>query len=202
MNNSNEGPLWELAGEQVDSRLEKTRRAAREAASKAARELDQFDYEVEMNLSTSQIQQGCDALDEGRLFAGFGLGLLGTLHGLATIASHPLAAIHDASTSEPDATTTEVKMAESFVDFGIETMEPDSDDALLMRAIQVIVKDRRTTTTYLQRSLRIGYNRAATMIEELENRGIIGPAIGTVPRRIMIESIEEAIAKCKEGGGE
>ncbi len=89
-----------------------------------------------------------------------------------------------------------------FVDVGIETMEPDGDDALMMRSIQVIVKDRRATTSYLQRSLRIGYNRAATMIEELENRGIIGPQIGTAPRRILVESMEEAIAKCKQGGGE
>lgn len=47
MNNSNQKPLWELAEEQVDSRLKKTRPAAREAASKAARELDKFDYDVE-----------------------------------------------------------------------------------------------------------------------------------------------------------
>ena len=47
VNNSNQKPLWELAEEQVDSRLKETRHAASEAACEATRELDQFDYDVE-----------------------------------------------------------------------------------------------------------------------------------------------------------
>lgn len=85
-----------------------------------------------------------------------------------------------------------------FVDVGIETMEPDSDDALLMRALQVVMKDRKPSISYVQRSLRIGYNRAAILIEELESRGVIGPQIGNAQRRILAETLEEAVELCKQ----
>jgi len=43
------------------------------------------------------------------------------------------------------------------------------------QAIRIIIADQKATTSYLQRRLKIGYNKAASLIEELENRGIIGP---------------------------
>ncbi|NQZ59189.1 MAG: hypothetical protein HRT88_17180, partial [Lentisphaeraceae bacterium] len=43
------------------------------------------------------------------------------------------------------------------------------------------------STSYLQRRMRIGYNRAATLMEELEVRGIVGPQIGSAKREIFIE---------------
>ncbi len=63
-----------------------------------------------------------------------------------------------------------------------------ADEDLLKQAVEVIVRDGRATTSYIQRSLRIGYNRAATIIEELEKRGIIGPQIGSAPREILINT--------------
>ncbi len=62
----------------------------------------------------------------------------------------------------------------------------DADEALVQQAIQVIRRDRRATTSYVQRALRIGYNRAATVMEILEQRGVIGPQIGQLPRDILI----------------
>lgn len=64
----------------------------------------------------------------------------------------------------------------------------DADEELLKQAVEIILKDGRATTSYVQRSLRIGYNRAATIIDELEKRGIIGPQIGSGPREILINS--------------
>jgi len=61
-----------------------------------------------------------------------------------------------------------------------------SDESLIKQAIQIILRDQRATTSHVQRRLRIGYNRAALIIEELERRGIIGPQIGTAPREILI----------------
>lgn len=60
------------------------------------------------------------------------------------------------------------------------------DEELIDRAIEVILQDRRATTSYVQRALRIGYNRAAMIMEILEERGIVGPQIGSSPREILI----------------
>ena len=48
------------------------------------------------------------------------------------------------------------------------------------------MRDRRATTSYIQRSLRIGYNKASIIIEELERRGVVGPQIGSAPREILV----------------
>lgn len=70
----------------------------------------------------------------------------------------------------------------------METGEPlsDEDEDLIQQAVEVILRDRRPTTSYLQRCLRIGYNRAASIIDILEQRGVIGPQIGSAPREILI----------------
>ncbi len=60
------------------------------------------------------------------------------------------------------------------------------DETLIQQAIEIILRDRRPTTSYLQRSMRIGYNRAASIIDLLEQRGVIGPQIGSAPREILI----------------
>jgi S-DNA-T family DNA segregation ATPase FtsK/SpoIIIE len=48
---------------------------------------------------------------------------------------------------------------------------------------------RTASTTFLQRKLKIGYARAASLIDELEQNGVIGPAEGSKPRRILKDSI-------------
>ncbi len=62
----------------------------------------------------------------------------------------------------------------------------NDDEELIARATEVIVRDRRATTSYIQRALRIGYNRAAMIIDILEQRGVIGPQVGTLPREILV----------------
>jgi len=64
----------------------------------------------------------------------------------------------------------------------------DEEEELIQKAIQIIITDQRASTSYLQRRLRIGYNKAATIIEILEKRNIVGPQIGTIPREILIDS--------------
>ena len=61
------------------------------------------------------------------------------------------------------------------------------DDDLIRQAIEIIAADRKASTSYLQRRLRIGYNRAATVMEKLEEMGIVGPQIGSAKREIFID---------------
>lgn len=66
-----------------------------------------------------------------------------------------------------------------------------SDDDMYQQAVQAVVEGRKASTSYLQRRLRIGYSRAARIIEEMEEQGIIGPADGSRPREVLITSMDE-----------
>lgn len=63
----------------------------------------------------------------------------------------------------------------------------DADEKLLRQATEVIRETRRASTSSLQRRLRIGYNRAARLMDALEERGIIGPPRGSDPREILVD---------------
>lgn len=66
--------------------------------------------------------------------------------------------------------------------------EDDGDDAadsMISDAIEVLRTTKRASTSMLQRRLRIGYNRAARIMETLEDRGIVGPDNGSQPREIL-----------------
>jgi S-DNA-T family DNA segregation ATPase FtsK/SpoIIIE len=63
----------------------------------------------------------------------------------------------------------------------------DGEDALLKQAIGVLKSTRRASTSMLQRRLRIGYNRAARLMEEMEDKGIVGPENGSSPRDILVD---------------
>jgi len=65
--------------------------------------------------------------------------------------------------------------------------EMEEDDELLDQAIEVIRQTRRASTSSLQRRLRIGYTRAARLIDLLEQRGVVGPPCGSDPREILID---------------
>lgn len=58
----------------------------------------------------------------------------------------------------------------------------DGGDAILDQAIEVVVEAGKASTSYLQRRLKIGYARAASLIDEMEEMGIVGPADGSKPR--------------------
>jgi len=65
--------------------------------------------------------------------------------------------------------------------------EMEEDDDMLEAAIEVIRQTRRASTSSLQRRLRIGYTRAARLMDLLEERGVIGPPQGSDPREILID---------------
>ncbi|MBR5867733.1 MAG: DNA translocase FtsK, partial [Spirochaetaceae bacterium] len=78
---------------------------------------------------------------------------------------------------------------EMFVDDEEVDMEPglfsDGDDPLYEQALEIVLQAGKASASYIQRRLKIGYNRAARLVEEMEARGIVGPANGSKPRDIL-----------------
>ncbi len=72
------------------------------------------------------------------------------------------------------------KPASSSIDNG-------GDDEILTQAVEIIRETHRCSTSSLQRRLRIGYTRAARIVDILEERGIVGPPRGSEPREILID---------------
>jgi len=61
------------------------------------------------------------------------------------------------------------------------------DEALYNQALDVLKSSKRASTSMLQRRLRIGYNRAARIMEIMEEKGIVGPENGSSPREILMD---------------
>lgn len=66
-------------------------------------------------------------------------------------------------------------------------MDSGEDDEILEQALEVIRQTKRASTSSLQRRLRIGYTRAARLMDLLEERGYVGPPNGSDPREILID---------------
>lgn len=64
-------------------------------------------------------------------------------------------------------------------------------DPLYDKAVAIVLKDRKTSISYLQRKLGVGYNRAAKLIEEMEKAGVLSAANGNRPREILVPSRED-----------
>lgn len=62
----------------------------------------------------------------------------------------------------------------------------DADEEVIEKCLEVIRQEKKASTSLLQRRLRLGYTRAARMMDILEDRGIIGPGEGARPREILI----------------
>lgn len=67
----------------------------------------------------------------------------------------------------------------------------NGEDEAFMDAVRVVIEGGKASTSYLQRRLRIGYGKAARLIEEMEERGIVGPANGSKARDVLVSSIDE-----------
>jgi S-DNA-T family DNA segregation ATPase FtsK/SpoIIIE len=63
----------------------------------------------------------------------------------------------------------------------------DEDEDLIQQCIEVIRTEQKASVSLMQRRLRLGYTRAARIMDELENRGIVGPSKGAEPRDILID---------------
>ena len=67
--------------------------------------------------------------------------------------------------------------------------EPSADDEgdeLLPAAVDVVLETGQASVSMLQRRLKLGYSRAARLVDQMEERGIVGPFEGTKPRQLLI----------------
>jgi S-DNA-T family DNA segregation ATPase FtsK/SpoIIIE len=62
----------------------------------------------------------------------------------------------------------------------------DGEDALYDTAVAIVVKDRKCSTSYIQRKLAIGYNKAARLVEQMEDQGVVSPANHVGKREILV----------------
>ncbi|MFT5466505.1 MAG: S-DNA-T family DNA segregation ATPase FtsK/SpoIIIE [Verrucomicrobiales bacterium] len=67
----------------------------------------------------------------------------------------------------------------------------EEDEETLEKCLDVIMTERKASTSFLQRRLRLGYTRAARMMDILEERGVVGPGDGAKPREILVDLGEE-----------
>src|SRR5438046_1078548 len=63
----------------------------------------------------------------------------------------------------------------------------DEDEELVEKCLEIIRQEKRASTSLLQRRLRLGYTRAARIVDILEQRGILGPGEGAKPREILVD---------------
>ena len=86
---------------------------------------------------------------------------------------------------------------EELVRFTAETNEgsdSDSDedvDEMFDQAVAVVAESRNASISYVQRRLKVGYNRAARMVEKMENDGMVGPQVGTRSREVFLRNPDE-----------
>lgn len=73
----------------------------------------------------------------------------------------------------------------------IDKDDVDNDDPLYNDIVEFVISTRKASASLLQRRFKLGYNRAARIIDLLEERGIIGPANGSKPREVLVDNDEE-----------
>jgi S-DNA-T family DNA segregation ATPase FtsK/SpoIIIE len=91
---------------------------------------------------------------------------------------------HVRTMGEPDYIDDEI-----FLDDDDEESDPalfeDGEDPLYDKALEIVTQQGKASASYIQRRLKIGYNRAARIVEEMAARGLVGPAQGSKPRELL-----------------
>ena len=68
-----------------------------------------------------------------------------------------------------------------------EPADTDDGDELLPAAVEVVLETGQASVSMLQRRLKLGYSRAARLVDQMEERGIVGPFEGSKPRQLLID---------------
>ncbi|MEE3329653.1 MAG: DNA translocase FtsK 4TM domain-containing protein [Myxococcota bacterium] len=72
-----------------------------------------------------------------------------------------------------------------------ETSSGEDVDEMFDKAVAIVAETRNSSISYVQRRLKIGYNRAARIVEEMESQGMVGPQVGTKPREVFMRQVGE-----------
>lgn len=86
---------------------------------------------------------------------------------------------------EPDYIDDQMFIDEEEDDYGGPSLFSEGADPLYDQALDIVLQAGKASASYIQRRLKIGYNRAARLVEEMEERGIVGPANGSKPREVI-----------------
>jgi S-DNA-T family DNA segregation ATPase FtsK/SpoIIIE len=70
------------------------------------------------------------------------------------------------------------------------TAEEEAGDELYRQAVELVIQTQQASISMIQRRLRVGFNRAARMIERMEREGVVGPMDGTRPREVLVSRAE------------
>ncbi len=76
-------------------------------------------------------------------------------------------------------------------DNGENAFDEEDYDQKYDEAVALVTKTRQASISFVQRRLRIGYNRAARLVEMMEHEGIVGPQVGSKPREILVKSYDD-----------
>jgi S-DNA-T family DNA segregation ATPase FtsK/SpoIIIE len=85
----------------------------------------------------------------------------------------------------------QMELLESDDEDGEGEAEEDLSDEMYDMAVRLVTEHRQASISWLQRRLRVGYNRAARMIERMEREGVVTAASGTRGREVIARRIEE-----------
>ncbi|GAA4059706.1 DNA translocase FtsK [Amphibacillus indicireducens] len=88
-------------------------------------------------------------------------------------------------------TQQKAKYQEEMIPDEIPETQEEPDDELFDEAVEMIIEMQRASVSMLQRRFRIGYTRAARLIDMMEDRGIVGPYEGSKPRKVLITEYPE-----------
>lgn len=76
------------------------------------------------------------------------------------------------------------------------------EGSLLEQAIRIAVQYQKGSSSFLQRKLNIGFNKAAELVDKLESLGVVGPQNGSKPREVLVGDAESFLQSLRNGGGE
>jgi S-DNA-T family DNA segregation ATPase FtsK/SpoIIIE len=85
---------------------------------------------------------------------------------------------------EPDYIDDEIFVDDDEDDLGPSLFD-DENDPLYEKALEIVMQQQKASASYIQRRLKIGYNRAARLVELMEHNGVVGPAQGSKPRELL-----------------
>jgi len=83
---------------------------------------------------------------------------------------------------------------------GTSSTGADGKDGQIEEAIRLVCQFNTASASFLQRKMSVGYARAARILDQLEEMGIVGPAEGSKPRDVLVRNAEEYLAGQQQGG--